>query len=61
VSDEAAWHLREIQKECGSVDKDLKAKIAARMKRCSRNHLNSPSAQACWKCGEPLLKGRLER
>ena len=24
-------------------------------KKCSHGHLNSPSAQVCWKCGEKLV------
>jgi len=51
---EAAWNLKESQKESGSLDRDLRSKLATRMIKCSKNHLNGPTAKVCWKCGEDL-------
>lgn len=51
---EAAWNLKENQKEYGSMDRDLKSKLHDKILRCSKNHLNGPTAKVCWKCGEDL-------
>lgn len=51
---EAAWNLREERKQCGSLDRDLRARLKDRVIRCSKNDLNGPTAKVCWKCGEDL-------
>lgn len=50
----AAQHLKEVEKECGSLDRKLRAKLGKRIKRYSKGHLNGPTAPHCWKCGEDL-------
>lgn len=35
-----------------SMDKRLRHKYWNQWKKCSKEHLNSPNARECWKCGE---------
>jgi len=40
----------------GELDQELKHRYRDQWRNCSKGRLNSPNAQICWKCGEPIQK-----
>jgi hypothetical protein len=50
-------HRKQIGVERSGVEniaKSLRQKHVGEWIRCSHGHLNSPNADICWKCEEPL-------